>query len=485
MAVRASGPAAMPARTPPTSRTTPSCWHALDGLPPERRGARYVCVLALALPTTPVRGRAVAAHVHPGNLPRPHRHRAARDGRLRLRPDLRARVGAPGRSDPGPLDAGREARDLPSGTRRATDGAAPRRARVLSADDPDPAPVRVLRGQSRLGPAPHGARPRGRGRARGTGDRRRLRRRPGRLDGRPGRRRARGRRRGDRHHPAPAGRSRAGPPRRRRRWSSSRRSTSARPRWPASRTASSPCPAASGRSRSSPKSRRGRNWACTPSRSACSATATTGVRCSRWLDRAVAEGFVRDDHAAFLTEDPDLATLLGALRGLVAAGATAGGPARPDRRAAGRRARPTGSATASASASRPGVPPGSGNSWPAMARIASMSGSWPSPYWVSSGCTSGKLDDDADHRVVAGLVQGRGEGRELVGRQVRPDGRPDRLEQVRQLPEQAAARGRLLAQGRQDLLLPGGPREVGSRPWPCGRGRRRAPRCRSGGGGPP
>jgi len=29
-----------------------------------------------------------------------------------------------------------------------------------------------------------------------------------------------------------------------------------------------------------------------------------------WVDRAVAEGFVRDDHAAFLTEDPDLATLL-------------------------------------------------------------------------------------------------------------------------------------------------------------------------------
>ena len=30
-----------------------------------------------------------------------------------------------------------------------------------------------------------------------------------------------------------------------------------------------------------------------------------------WLDRAVAEGFLRDDHAAFLTEDPDLPSLLG------------------------------------------------------------------------------------------------------------------------------------------------------------------------------
>ena len=29
-----------------------------------------------------------------------------------------------------------------------------------------------------------------------------------------------------------------------------------------------------------------------------------------WLDRAVAEGFVQDDHAAFLTEDADLSSLL-------------------------------------------------------------------------------------------------------------------------------------------------------------------------------
>lgn len=29
-----------------------------------------------------------------------------------------------------------------------------------------------------------------------------------------------------------------------------------------------------------------------------------------WLDRAVAEGFLREDHAAFLTADPDVASLL-------------------------------------------------------------------------------------------------------------------------------------------------------------------------------
>ena len=47
---RACGRGAMPARTRRTTTTTRKLLAALAGLPPERRGARYVCVLALALP---------------------------------------------------------------------------------------------------------------------------------------------------------------------------------------------------------------------------------------------------------------------------------------------------------------------------------------------------------------------------------------------------------------------------------------------------
>ena len=47
---RASGPDATPARTPRTRDNNAKLLAALAGLPPERRGARYVCVLALALP---------------------------------------------------------------------------------------------------------------------------------------------------------------------------------------------------------------------------------------------------------------------------------------------------------------------------------------------------------------------------------------------------------------------------------------------------
>ena len=43
-----SAPGATPGPTRPTRTTTPSCSTALDGLPPGRRGARYVCVLVLA-----------------------------------------------------------------------------------------------------------------------------------------------------------------------------------------------------------------------------------------------------------------------------------------------------------------------------------------------------------------------------------------------------------------------------------------------------
>ena len=47
---RASARAGTPARTPPTTTTTASCSPRSTGCPPDRRGARYVCVLALALP---------------------------------------------------------------------------------------------------------------------------------------------------------------------------------------------------------------------------------------------------------------------------------------------------------------------------------------------------------------------------------------------------------------------------------------------------
>ena len=106
---------------------------ALAGLPPERRGARYVCVLALALPGDAGPRGGLPPQPDPGHLPRPDRDGAARDRRLRLRPDLRAGVGAARRPDARPVDAGREARDLAPGAGRPPDGPAAARARVLSA----------------------------------------------------------------------------------------------------------------------------------------------------------------------------------------------------------------------------------------------------------------------------------------------------------------------------------------------------------------
>ena len=63
----------------------------LAGLPADRRGARYVCVLALALPAR--RARAAGCGSRPSrDVPGADRHRAARRGRLRLRPAVRAVV---------------------------------------------------------------------------------------------------------------------------------------------------------------------------------------------------------------------------------------------------------------------------------------------------------------------------------------------------------------------------------------------------------
>ena len=131
-AARASGPVATPARTPPTTPTTRSFSKRCDGLPPERRGARYVCVLALALPDR------VGPRGGPGSSP-PRgtcRGRIAAEPRgsrrVRLRPHLRARLGTAGRPDAGPLDRRGEERDLASGPRCPRDGAAPCGTRVLT-----------------------------------------------------------------------------------------------------------------------------------------------------------------------------------------------------------------------------------------------------------------------------------------------------------------------------------------------------------------
>ena len=168
------------------------------------------------------------------------------------------------------------------------------------------------------------------------------------------------------------------------------------------------------------------SWAqlgCTRSRSACSATAGYWAALLAWLDRAVREGFVRPEHAAFLPG-----------RGSVE-------PARPVRRA-GRRRAIAGRAASSArrltlgtgegdAGGQPtGVPPGreqvGGHRQDRLeVRILAIA------VLGRVGWTSGNL---MTARVIAslpGLVQGRREGRQAFGREVRPDRRADRLEQRR------------------------------------------------------
>ena len=105
---------------------------ALDGLPPERRGARYVCVLALALPGD--EGPRGGQHVdlRAGHVSRSDRARTARIRRVRLRPDLRAGHRAPGRADPGAVDPGREERHLTPGASGPPHGRPADDARVLT-----------------------------------------------------------------------------------------------------------------------------------------------------------------------------------------------------------------------------------------------------------------------------------------------------------------------------------------------------------------
>ena len=96
---------------------------ALAGRPALERGARYVCVLALALPDDAGPRDGLATIVRRGTC----RGRIATapkgDGGLRLRPDLRARPGAPGRAHAGRVVRGREECDLAPLARGAPDGA--------------------------------------------------------------------------------------------------------------------------------------------------------------------------------------------------------------------------------------------------------------------------------------------------------------------------------------------------------------------------
>ena len=84
---------------------------ALEGLPPERRGARYVCVLALPLPGDPGPRGGVAADLHPRHVPRPDRHRPAGDGGFGYDPIFEP---AASRRAAGPWGCGRRPRSTPS-----------------------------------------------------------------------------------------------------------------------------------------------------------------------------------------------------------------------------------------------------------------------------------------------------------------------------------------------------------------------------------
>ena len=106
---------------------------ALRGLPPSKRGARYVCVLALALPERAGPRGGVGLIAARGTCRGRIADEATRERRLRLRPHLRTRVRAAGRADAGAVDAGREARHLASGQGRPPARAALEGARLLIA----------------------------------------------------------------------------------------------------------------------------------------------------------------------------------------------------------------------------------------------------------------------------------------------------------------------------------------------------------------
>ena len=145
---RASGRGATPASDATDAQNNAKLLAELDGLPPERRGARYVCVLALALPgDAGPRGGLPVVAVR-GTCRGPDRDRAARQRRVRLRPDLRAALGAARRADARRVDGRREERDLASRRGRPADVADPATARVLTVARASQH-LRLLRGEPR------------------------------------------------------------------------------------------------------------------------------------------------------------------------------------------------------------------------------------------------------------------------------------------------------------------------------------------------
>ncbi len=102
------------------------------GLPPERRGARYRCVLALALPERAGPRGGLPVTLARGTLRGPDRDDATRRQRLRLRPDLRAGLRAARRRDRRRVAARAEAGRLPPRSRGAAHGADPGPRGVLS-----------------------------------------------------------------------------------------------------------------------------------------------------------------------------------------------------------------------------------------------------------------------------------------------------------------------------------------------------------------
>ena len=92
-AARASGPAATPVEQATDDDNNVKLLGALAGLPPERRGARYRCVLALALPERAGPPRGPAGDAHPRHVRGPDRRRtrAARTGSATTRSSSRPR----------------------------------------------------------------------------------------------------------------------------------------------------------------------------------------------------------------------------------------------------------------------------------------------------------------------------------------------------------------------------------------------------------
>ena len=130
---RASGRGGMPGEHATDADNNAKLLLALAGLPPERRGARYVCVLALAMPG----GR--SARRPPLTFARGTcRGRIATGprgtGGFGYDPIFEPDEEPPGGRTFGQWTAGREERDLAPRSRRPADGAALRRARVLSVD---------------------------------------------------------------------------------------------------------------------------------------------------------------------------------------------------------------------------------------------------------------------------------------------------------------------------------------------------------------